>query len=734
LRLNTLLTATGIYFARPRLASCAYAAIIGAGLILAPAAANAQSAAEEAYRAYVGWLESLGTEITSDPVRYDAATDTLTVPNNKMTLAYSMTVPARYLPEEFRGPGDDKGNGAESKNLEITYKWELASGEMTFQGLSSNGTAFSGTSWQYSDDARLDISMAFDSVFKFDFDFGTDMKGVVNRDFSIVMAQLPAEDPNRPASRWLPFARKLLMSSYGLSGSEEMNFEWRGTGTYADGETIEFASGRGTLTGIRMVDIGDGRMASYEVDLQEMEQKTRSAEDNEMRTETGSQGKTVSSGVNMMALVDLLDPAVPETGDPITAIDRHTVESVQRSSELAKGLAVDIKIGPSVMNRFAVVKREFDFLGLLDQIISGKEPDKDLVAMAVFQLLRSFSIADGKMEGLELTMPIPANPGETLRATLAEYSASGMSADGIDDIRLAGLDVPALPGGGHVRLGSASVGGIKFADFQPMAAMLPALLAEGEAGKPDPMAITRAFLPRSISIALKDFDLNIPGETQVSIASSEHTVSTVAAPLPTSVYSKTDKAVLPLEALDNEQATAFLRSLGFENITWSNETRLHWDENTLDLTLEKLMIDIEGFGTAEATMRFGNVPKALFEDPKNQGQMALVSASFIGAEISFVDAGGTNKTIAQMASQSGISETDFIKVLVAQTEAGLVALNNPEFANSVTDAVAEFLTNPGKLRITLEPQNPVPVAQIVGSVVTPQVLPDLLSAQIKASN
>lgn len=734
MHLNTLLIPTGTRFTRSRLAASASAIFLGAGLVLAPATAQAQSAAEEAYRAYVGWLESLGVEVTSDPVRYDAATDTLTVPNTNLAFEVSYVVAAGDLPAELQNPENDGENQTEPKDLQVTYTWELLAGEETFQGLGSDGSGFFGRSWRYSDDSRLKMALASDGVFKFNFDAELTLKGMLNKDFSIQLAALPAANPDRPASRWLPFARELLKSSYALSEVAEMKFDWRMSGNLPEAGSVDTMSGRATLTGVRMVDIGGGRMGRYEVDSQTYEQKTLASENGPVLTETRTQGKTVTSGTNLLALVDLFDPAVPETGEPVTVVEQHSVEFASGSTEIDAGFVLDMKIGPSVLNRFAVVKREFDYLGLLDQIISGKEPDENLVALGLFQFLRSFSIADGKFEGLELAMPNPATPGEELTSSLAEYSVTGMSADGIDDIRMTGLEIPTLPGGGHVRLGSASIGGIKFADFQPMAAMLPALLAEDEAGKPDPMAITRAFMPRSMSIALKDFDLDIPGETQVSIASSEHTVSTVAAPVPTSLYSKTDKAVLPLEALDNEQAAAFLRSLGFENITWSNETRLDWDKNTLDLTLEKLMIDIEGFGTAEATMRFGNVPKGLFEDPQNQGQMALVSASFIGADISFADAGGTNKTVAQMAAQSGVSETDFIKVLVAQTEAGLVALNNPEFAKSVTDAVAGFLTKPGTLRITLEPQNPVPVAQIVGSVVTPQVLPGLLNAQVRASN
>ena len=171
-----------------------------------------------------------------------------------------------------------------------------------------------------------------------------------------------------------------------------------------------------------------------------------------------------------------------------------------------------------------------------------------------------------------------------------------------------------------------------------------------------------------------------------------------------------------------------------KNLTWSDETRLHWDEDTLELTLEKLMIDVQDLGRAEATMKFANVPKALFEDPAKQWQTALVSSAFIDAEIRFVDAGVTTKVVQKMAQDAGVPEEAFAQALVMQAEAGLQPLNDPAFIKTVTGAISDFLANPGSLRVVLAPAKPVPVAQVVGSMVTPQVLPGLLNVQVTSTH
>ena len=71
---------------------------------------------------------------------------------------------------------------------------------------------------------------------------------------------------------------------------------------------------------------------------------------------------------------------------------------------------------------------------------------------------------------------------------------------------------------------------------------------------------------------------------------------------------------------------------------------------------------------------------------------------------------------------------------MTQAEATLQPVNDPAFTQTVTEAVADFLANPGTFRVVLAPVKPVPVAQIVGSMVTPQVLPGLLNVQVTSSH
>ncbi|WP_346913346.1 hypothetical protein [uncultured Roseibium sp.] len=379
-------------------------------------------------------------------------------------------------------------------------------------------------------------------------------------------------------------------------------------------------------------------------------------------------------------------------------------------------------------------KRNFDFLGLLDGLFSGKKPTTEEFVTAAFQAYRSFGMSDAAIRDIEVALPDMEGQGQPVTFSIGEIGLADMSSDKIGEIRVSDMKAPSLPNGGSFSLGRAHLGNIEFAPYGPMTDLIPTLIKEAGKSKPDPMRIARVFTPRSISYGLENLHVVAPDEGEITIGKAEQAFSTTVAPIPTNISTKTENASIPVDGLDNPQAIAFLKSLGLTNVTWSDETRLHWDENTLELTLEKLMIDVQGIGRAEATMKFANVPKALFEDPQTQAQIALVSSAFVGAEISFADAGVTTKAVQKMAQDAGVPEEAFAQALVAQAEAALRPVNDPAFTKTVTDAVADFLGDPGTLRVVLAPVKPVPVAQIVGSMVTPQVLPGLLNVQVTSSH
>ncbi|WP_417675135.1 hypothetical protein [Roseibium sp.] len=491
------------------------------------------------------------------------------------------------------------------------------------------------------------------------------------------------------------------------------------------------AKSKFVMNGYRVTDFKDGAIGEYSFDsmTQDMESPVEG-----IAKQSVSQGRTVFKDFNFGNFLALLDPDVAESGEQMPLLASAHTEDYVIDQDLADGKSVSMKLASMDATDFTVTKRDFDFLGVLDQLFSGNTPAPEQVITAALQAYRSFSISDVRMRGFEMAVPVPEIPGEPVTLSMGEIGLSDMSSDKIGEFVISDVKTSTLPNGAEFSLGKAHMGNLDFAPYGPMADLIPALIEEAGKSQPDAMRIARVFAPRSISYGLEDLHVVAPGKGEVTIGKAEQSFSTTIAPIPTDISTKTENASIPVAALNDPKAAAFLEALGLDTIAWSDETRLHWDETTLELTLEKLMIDVQGIGRAEATMRFANVPKALFENPQTQAQIALVSSAFVGAEISFVDAGVTTKAIQKMAQDAGVPEEAFAQALVAQAEAALQPVNDPAFTQTVTEAVADFLANPGTLRVVLAPQKPVPVAQIVGSMVTPQVLPGLLNVQVTSSH
>lgn len=696
-------------------------ALCGALVLTTPA--FAQSAAEDAYRAYVEGLRSLGLEVSNGPLQYNEATDVLVVPDMKMRLSgsFEFDKPDEKATAEADKPAQTPADpGKASLSIEIT-------GSNTLTGLTHDNGSFFAKSWDFSDDTVLTGEFQVDGEASGRMELT--MTGGLAENYGFVIPTVPAEDPNRQISRWLPLIKASLLASYDRVKIDQM----KGTATINDDDgtnTSPFMTLDMQIDGYRMLDARLGMVGEHGVDNISQTVKTRTETDDTFLVQTSQQGETIYKDLNLAGFVSLFDPDVPVTGEPMQLVGSQTVKGYSSNQDLGGGQVLTLKIDEASVTDMTLVKRDFDFLDLADRLYLKQEPDPVELITAALQAYRSFGIKNANVSGLEFTFPNPDEPGQSVPIQVDAVNISDFSSNGVGEFSIAGINASELPEGAHLKLGKFKIGDIEFAPYEPISKIIGPLIQEAMTGDPDPMLIARTFAPRSIAYGIEGLDVNVPGKGTVTIDLAEQAMSSTVAPIPTRIESQTVNASIPVDMLDEAEAIEVFNALGLETITWSDESKIYWDEATLDLTVERLMVDVQGLGRAEATMSFGNVPKALFEDPENQAQIALVSASFKHAEITFKDAGLTRKAITLMAEQNGIEETAFIQGLVGQVQIMTAVVNNPAFTEMTVAAAADFLANPDRLTITLAPENAIPVAQLVGSMASPQVLPDLLNVSI----
>lgn len=700
---------------------------LSTALALVSGSAFAEDKGETAFKAYVAGLEALGFQVENGAVDYDEGSDTLTVSDSRLIFSGTIT----DLPAEDMGAASDDGAApADPPRLtDLDYSFTFSSGTVTITGLSHDDGDFEAASWTYSDDSSMVLSGSATGKGRMEIDGR--LKGTVATNYSFTMPEIPAEDPDHQVSRWLPFARALFLTSY-----DEVKVDDFGMTVEAwaeeDGKETLVVSGTMALDGYRMADVVDGLVGEYSIDSMTQNIDTIDPVSGGMLAQKTSQGKTVYSDMDMGAMLDLFDPDVPEAAEATVALGSASAIDYRSSQDLGDGALLEVTIDRMSMDEMTILKRDNNFLALFDSLLAKREPASEDLITGIFQLYRSLGVTDARMSGIKLAVPA-IGPQKPIDITVKEMAMTDVSSDGIGELLVVGLDAPDLPEGASFKLDWAAIGGIEFADYAPMRAMISTLTADPAFGEEHPLEVARAFLPLSFGYEIEGLDMTVPETGRTRIGKAEMTVSTTVSPVPTSFHMRNQGIRVPVSTIEDPEAEALFTALGLEEIVLSDETRFYWDEATLDLRLERMMVDIEGLGRAELSAHLANVPKELFEDPENQGQMALVVAQFVDASLTFKDAGLASKGLAHVAEAEGIPENVFREALVAQAVQMTAPIQNEAFTNMVSEAASSFLRNPGELKITMRPAKPVPLAQILGSLAAPQTLPDLLAVNITAN-
>lgn len=699
---------------------------LSTALALVSGTAIAQDTGKAAFDAYVEGLKNLGLEYENGSVDYDESSDTLTLTDSTLTFSGVLKdVPV----EETDVTGNDGATAIDPSKLEdVTYSVSFSSPSVTITGLTHDNSNFTSKSWSWADDSRLLLEGARESKGRLKVEGR--MSGISATNYAFVLPEIPAEDDTKRASRWLPFVKATLLTSYDevRVDSTGVTFE-----AYAmeDGKEIEALTGTIQMDGYLMTGARDGRVAEYSIDKMAQDLRTLEPASGQMLAQTTSQGKTIYRDIDIKSMIDLFDPSVAETGEEKTLIGSGSAVDYKSSQEIAEGVALKVEAEKATLDKVTIVKRDNNVLALLDQVFNKQVPGPEELITNVFQFYRSFAFADTRISGVSVIFPL--GPGLESAIKIKEMAMTDIGSNGIGEMMLVGLDAPNLPEGISAKLDWAAIGDIEFAEYAPMEDIIGKLISDPTYGENNALEVARTFMPRSLAYELEGLEVNVPEIGLTALGKLETTLLTTVPPIPTSLFSKTDGLRIPVKAVQDPQAQALFQGLGLETIVWSDEARLYWDEATQDLRLERLMIDVEGVGRAEASLRFANVPKALFEDPEGQGQLAAISAQFVDASITFNDAGLTDNGLKFISEAQGIPQEALKQALIAQAAGATAPIQNEAFTKMVSDAASKFLNDPKDLKITLTPPNPVPLAQILGSMAAPQTLPDLLNVKIEAN-
>ncbi|MCI5077160.1 hypothetical protein [Oricola sp.] len=200
--------------------------------------------------------------------------------------------------------------------------------------------------------------------------------------------------------------------------------------------------------------------------------------------------------------------------------------------------------------------------------------------------------------------------------------------------------------------------------------------------------------------------------------------------------------------VDDPKTSAAMAELGYSKLTGRMTGDGSWNAASGDLSMDNAVVIDEaatlniGLAIGGYTMELMDGLQKLNVEMQNQSDEAMGLAMLGLAQqvqignvtIEIVDDSATGRILDFVAKQQGTNRESIIAQAKGALPFALGQLQNPEFAASVAAAVSAFLEDPGSLKVAAAPANPVPVAQIVGAVMTaPQSLIGVLGVTVTAN-
>lgn len=657
----------------------------------------AQSSGKEAFDAWLKTYGALGMQASYASA--DESGDRLTIQDFKLT--YSLAI------------GGEGGTDQDAE--QIDFSWTTP--ELTATAFAAGADGYSVDRMTLSDDTGFKVH--FDSEDGSDISMSATVEGYLLTDAFWPRYPEIAVDPDRPVSRWLPVLQTIADYEVGENRIARMAISVSESGGAAASETISYE-----MRDMLIKDMRDGVIGQYSSGPFSQITPVRDQDGHPVDVKITMAG-TSAKHYDIKALFSLFDPISAENKDFTRVIGSAEV----RDYRIVAG-PVNVLIDRITYEDFAVRPPDSQILPLLDAAVAGQQVDEAKLGIAFFDIYRAMALGRMSIDGVSASFPDPENPSRTGSAEMGKMLVSDLSAEGLGEFSISSVKASA-GNSGTFRLGKFSIGNIDFAPYGPMKALIDRLIAG--AGDPDPFEIARAFTPRSMSMGVDDLYIRIPGEVEGGLDRYALNWSTTVPPIPTSIELSIEGLELPVSAIEDRQARAMLMAAGIEKLRITEDLKLQWDEQSKDLIVENLTVEVAPVGVVRAKARLGGLPKSVLQNPE-QMESALATLTLKSLEFDLLNDGGVETALDLASKQSGATKEQMMQFLRFQLTNALAVVGDQKFTSMVMDEADTFFADPRSLSVRLAPENPVSVLQIIASAgIAPRALPGLLAVSVEAN-
>jgi hypothetical protein len=418
----------------------------------------------------------------------------------------------------------------------------------------------------------------------------------------------------------------------------------------------------------------------------------------------GSFGRTMINGLDLPHVVRFYTQAIePGAANPHrTVYESFSVEDFRLTDSEQVEMVIGRMSGSDVQVR--LLDRPFQSiiadLGALEGRDDLSREEAGTLMAFIVDIIDSVGFGDLEMTDIRMQNL----EDDDVRITISRASMSSMAGGAFSSGTIEGIDI-ATPEG-SARIDSMTSEGFSFAPMREAFRQIQA--------NPDQQldrASVRRLIPNlgtfKISGLASNFAMEETGEeVDFSLRELEVTATEPRGGVPTNVRFAFDDLAFDLPADTGEEGVERLRAMGYERLELSGAVATRWNEAANELVISEMSFSGVDMGSVSIRGVLGNMNENIFNPNQTVALMALMSGTVKSLHLMVENEGAIERALEIQARDMGTTPDALRMQFGMMATAMLPAmLGNSEQARSLSQAIGQFIANPGELEISATARN-----------------------------
>ncbi|MBJ3774684.1 hypothetical protein [Acuticoccus mangrovi] len=192
-------------------------------------------------------------------------------------------------------------------------------------------------------------------------------------------------------------------------------------------------------------------------------------------------------------------------------------------------------------------------------------------------------------------------------------------------------------------------------------------------------------------------------------------------------------------AMWTEPARSQIQSLGYDTLDIDLSAAGRWEADGGRTTIRDLTLSAADFGKLSLKATVSGLTGPLMQSLQaSAGDFAVLVAALQNVvvydlSLSYLDEGFADRLVDQTVTRNNVPREALVEQLVGMLPTLLEPIGDPALLAATSEATRSFLTDPKRITLSITPDTPPTVAQILAAgLMGPQALPRLLNLEIHA--